>query len=68
MILPPSSAEVERVGSDAFCQNDQYPANPRHIGEHVRKRRFDLKMTAVECRKVLSVDKSTLADWDPWPA
>src|SRR5258707_14882212 len=32
-----------------------YPANPQHIGEQIKKRRFDLKMTAVECRKLLGV-------------
>jgi len=42
----------------------QYPAKPRHIGEQIKKRRFDLKMTAVECQKILGVDKSTLTNWE----
>jgi DNA-binding transcriptional regulator YiaG len=40
-----------------------YPSNPRHIGERIKKRRFDLKVTTVECRKILRVDKSTLTNW-----
>lgn len=43
---------------------DRYPANPRHIGELILKRRYDLKMSAVECRKLLHVDKSTLTKWE----
>jgi len=45
-------------------KSEQYPAHPRHIGEHIKKHRFDLKMTAVECRKILGVDKSTLTKWE----
>src|SRR5882724_5381957 len=45
-------------------KSDQYPAHPRHIGERIKKRRFDLKMTAVMCRKILGVNKSTLVDWE----
>jgi DNA-binding transcriptional regulator YiaG len=45
-------------------KSDLYPANPRHIGEQIKKRRFDLKMTAVECLKILGVDKSTLTNWE----
>jgi DNA-binding transcriptional regulator YiaG len=41
-----------------------YPANPQNIGEQIKKRRFDLKMTAVECQKLLGVDKSTLTKWE----
>jgi DNA-binding transcriptional regulator YiaG len=43
---------------------DHYPAHPSHIGEQIKKRRFDLKMTAVECQKILGVDKSTLTKWE----
>ena len=45
-------------------KSSQYPANPQHIGEQIKKRRFDLKMTAVECRKILGIDKSTLTKWE----
>jgi len=45
-------------------KSSQYPANPEHIGEQIKQRRFDLKMTAVECQKILGVDKSTLTNWE----
>jgi DNA-binding transcriptional regulator YiaG len=45
-------------------KTDQYPANPRHIGEHIKKRRFDLKMPAFECQKILGVAKETLSNWE----
>src|SRR5438552_784329 len=45
-------------------KSSHYPSNPQHIGEQIKKRRFDLKMTAVECRKILAVDKSTLFNWE----
>ena len=41
-----------------------YPVDPRHIGEQIKKRRFDLKMTAVRCCQILEINKSTLADWE----
>src|SRR5438445_6457583 len=42
----------------------QYPTNPRHIGEQIKKHRFDLKMPAHECQKILGIDKSTLCNWE----
>src|ERR1041384_1667000 len=30
----------------------------------IKNRRFDLKMTAVECRKILGVNKSTFLAWE----
>ena len=41
-----------------------YPTHSTHFGEHVKKRRFDLKMKAVECQHLLGVDKKTLMDWE----
>ena len=43
---------------------DRYPAHPKHLGEQILKRRFDLKMPAHECQKILGVDKSTLTKWE----
>jgi DNA-binding transcriptional regulator YiaG len=45
-------------------QGKHYPQQPRHIGEHIKKRRFDLKMPAHECQRILGVDKGTLSDWE----
>ena len=45
-------------------KSSHYPKEPKHIGEHILKRRYDLKMPAVECQKILGVDKSTLCNWE----
>jgi hypothetical protein len=37
-----------------------HPANLRHIGEHIKKRRFDLKIRVSECRLIPGVSKQTL--------
>jgi DNA-binding transcriptional regulator YiaG len=42
----------------------RYPHQPKHFGEQIKKHRFDLKMTAVECRKILGIGKSTLLAWE----
>jgi len=34
------------------------------MGEHILKQRYDLKMKAVDRRKLLGVDKSTLTKWE----
>ena len=44
-------------------KSDRYPANTRHMGEHIKKWRFDLKMNAVECQKLTGVDKYILRKW-----
>jgi transcriptional regulator with XRE-family HTH domain len=43
---------------------DRYPEHPKHVGEHILKRRYDKKMPAVECQKLLGVDKGTLTRWE----
>lgn len=40
------------------------PANPAHVGEHIRKRRFELKLKSVALRRMLGVDKATLTKWE----
>jgi DNA-binding transcriptional regulator YiaG len=45
-------------------KNQGCPTEFKHIGDHIKKRRFELKMTAVECREILGVNKDTLADWE----
>jgi DNA-binding transcriptional regulator YiaG len=47
-----------------YGKASHYPANSRHIGEQIKKHRYDLKMTAVECRKILGINKSTLLNWE----
>lgn len=41
-----------------------HPANLRHIGEHIKKRRFDLKIRVSDCRLILGVSKRTLIGWE----
>jgi DNA-binding transcriptional regulator YiaG len=45
-------------------KSELYPSNPRHLGEQIKKHRFDLKMTGVECCKILGVNRSTLLNWE----
>ena len=56
--------EIKPKNESYLWKSELYPAHPTHLGEQIKKRRFDLKMTAVECRKLLSVDKSTLLNWE----
>ena len=56
--------DARQISNGYLWKANQYPTQPRHIGEQIKKRWFDLKMTAVECRKILGVDKSTLTDWE----
>src|SRR5690242_4153882 len=56
--------EVKPKNDSYLWKSTLYPAHPKHIGEQIKKRSFDLKMTAVECRKIVGVDKGTLCDWE----
>jgi DNA-binding transcriptional regulator YiaG len=56
--------ETKPKNDSYLWKSDLYAAHPQHIGEETKKHRFDLKMTAVECRKILGVDKSTLTKWE----
>src|SRR5262249_29104550 len=56
--------EAKPKNDSYLWKPDHYPAHPAHIGEQIKKRRFDLKMTAVESCKILSVNKSTLGNWE----
>jgi DNA-binding transcriptional regulator YiaG len=56
--------EVKPKNDSYLWKSTLYPAHPKHIGEQIKKRRFDLKMTAVECCKILGINKSTLVNWE----
>ncbi|MBI4664388.1 MAG: helix-turn-helix transcriptional regulator [Verrucomicrobia bacterium] len=51
-------------------RNDKYlwfetpPDQPSHIGEHIKKRRLELKLKAAEVQRLFGIDKGTLADWE----
>jgi len=38
--------------------------NPRHIGEHIRKRRFELKLLQSELAQMLGVCEDTITGWE----
>ena len=59
-----SLVQRKQKNDSYLWKSDFYPANPRHIGEQIKKRRFDLKMPACKCQKLLGVDKSTLCKWE----
>lgn len=41
-----------------------YPKEIRTIGDHVRRRRLDLKMTQKQVAEIISVDESTVWNWE----
>lgn len=43
---------------------DKYPIEPKTIGEHIRKRRMDLKMTQKELSRKLGVTEDTITYWE----
>lgn len=43
---------------------DKYPIEPKTIGEHIRKRRMDLKMTQKELSKHFGVTEDTITYWE----
>ncbi|MDR7435959.1 MAG: helix-turn-helix transcriptional regulator [Armatimonadota bacterium] len=41
-----------------------YPAHPRSLGEHLRKRRLDLGLSQSQVAKQLGVDEMTVVNWE----
>jgi len=41
-----------------------YPANPKSLGEHVKKRRMDLGLKQAEVAGLVGVDKWTVLNWE----
>lgn len=56
--------EIKPKNLSYLWKQARYPENPTTIGEHILKRRFDLKMPAWVCQEILGIDKKTLADWE----
>src|SRR5205809_1022048 len=61
-----SLIEIKPKNDNYLWKSDRYPAHPRHIGEQIRKRRFDLKMTTVKYRAL--PQKDTTKHQEPRPA
>lgn len=55
---------AQKPGFGHLWFKDKYPDQLNHVGDHLKKRRLDLKMKSVECRKLFAVDKGTLSDWE----
>jgi len=41
-----------------------YPANPKSIGEMIRKRRLDLRLMQKDVAKIVGCDKATVWNWE----
>ena len=47
-----------------FLPKNEYPANPKTIGEHIRKRRMDLGLEQKEVARIIGVTESTIWNWE----
>jgi len=47
-----------------YIVDKDYPANPKTIGEHIRKRRMDLGLMQREVAKIIGVTESTIWNWE----
>ena len=41
-----------------------YPANPKTVGEHIRKRRLDLKLFQIDAAKIIGCDEMSVVNWE----
>ena len=41
-----------------------YPASPKNLGEHIRKRRLDLGLRQIEAAKMIGCDEMSLVAWE----
>ncbi|MEI6575087.1 MAG: helix-turn-helix transcriptional regulator [Bacteroidota bacterium] len=42
----------------------KYPANPKTIGEHLRKKRLEEKLLQKDVAKMLGVTEDTVTNWE----
>lgn len=47
-----------------FIQVKGYPANPKSIGEAIRKRRLDLKLRQVDVAQIIGCDEMSIVNWE----
>src|SRR5579864_5880421 len=47
-----------------FTEKKGYPANPKTIGEMIRKRRLDLGLRQVDVAKIVGCDEMTIVNWE----
>jgi transcriptional regulator with XRE-family HTH domain len=41
-----------------------YPHSPTSVGEHIRKRRLDLKLRQIDSAKAIGCDELTVVNWE----
>jgi DNA-binding transcriptional regulator YiaG len=41
-----------------------YPANPKTLGEHIRKKRMDLRLLQREVAEIIGVNACTIHNWE----
>tara|TARA_B100000315_G_scaffold32482_1_gene27385 strand:+ start:275 stop:496 length:222 start_codon:yes stop_codon:yes gene_type:complete len=47
-----------------FLSEEDYPLNPKTIGEHIRKRRMDLGLEQKDLAKIIGVTESSIWNWE----
>jgi transcriptional regulator with XRE-family HTH domain len=55
---------ILRAQKPQLESNNHYPKNLSTLGDHIRKRRLELKLTAKEVGKRLGVDMYTVYEWE----
>ena len=53
--------KAKKPSNEAYSR---YPENPQSLGDYIRKRRLDLKLTAKDLAKLLRVDMDTVYSWE----
>jgi len=41
-----------------------YPESPKTVGDHIRKKRMDLKLFQRDIAKIIGVDECTIHNWE----
>ena len=58
VVVRPAETKVKRMPQTPA------PANPKTIGEHMIKKRIDMRLTQAVVAKQLGVARSTLGNWE----
>ena len=54
-----------RCGLGPYLERIQgYPATPTSVGEHIRKRRLDLKLLQIDAARIIGCDKMSVVNWE----
>ena len=47
-----------------FTEKKGYPANPKTVGEMIRKRRLDLGLRQIDAAKMIGCDQMSVVNWE----